>query len=131
MSSKVTLITYQTTFQGFYDLEKNEYQKKQMLNVAIPNNLKIFGDIETYQLALESQVSDLLIKMDPLVIKWFTLKQQIEFIEKFKKGEIQNEKEIAETEIATEEKTSQKQLEFPFAGGEHQQGTDGNDGSKS
>lgn len=102
-----THIVYEINWEGvFYDLEKNEFQKQQMLTKAIPNNIKIHGNVDTYLLALESQVAMLQLQIDPLVRKWFTLTQQINFIEKYKRGEFQNEKvketnEVTQTEIPT------------------------------
>lgn len=96
-----TPILYKTEIQGFYDLEKNNYQRNQMLKVAIPGNILVHGSIENYLQALESQVSEQEFLFQPKVVRWWILKQQIKFIKKYLKGEIKDEKEI-QAEIKAE-----------------------------
>ena len=89
MTGKTTIVPYVTYMNGWYDLENNPYQRQQMLNHAIPNNLKIFGgELDTYIEALRMQVTELELKINPMVLKHFVLTKQIEFLEKVKKGEI-------------------------------------------
>lgn len=98
-----TRIDYTTTLDGWYDLENNPYQRHQMLNHAIPNNIKIFGDLNVYIEALKSKRLEAQLKVNPLLVQWFTFDQQIKFLEKVQKGEIKNEKEINQEKIQHQE----------------------------
>jgi hypothetical protein len=108
----ITPITYRTQIAGFYNLVENTFQREKMLCEAIPNNLQMFqGDIDKYVAALWSQVQQLELKINPLVVKHFTLVQQIDFIERFKRGEIKDEitqicKDQPQTEIPTSSETT-------------------------
>lgn len=97
-----TLIEYKTVLRGWhYDLFNNPFQKSQMLNVAIPNNIKVYGDIDTYQNALETQIANLQMFLDPKIQKWFTLTKQVEFIKAYKEGAFKNEEIKADQESVT------------------------------
>ena len=84
-------INYQCFWENDYDLENDELLKAIMLEEHIPKNVNLCGSIDEFVRRLEAQAKIIESRINPKVIKWFTLKQQIKFIKKYQKGEFAND----------------------------------------
>ena len=89
---KKTTIVYETELDCWYDLEENAYQRMQMIGKA-QRMAERFGSIEAFRKRLDDEMQSIRLMLNQKVAKWFTLKKQIEFIDKMISGEIKTSDE--------------------------------------
>lgn len=84
-----TQVIYQTTLgQGInYDLENDSFRRAKMFE-KIKNNLPQFKNISAFRDRVEQEMFELELSFQRKVQKWFTLKKQVEFLDKVISGEL-------------------------------------------
>ena len=84
---KVTPIIYETWLPMEFDLEAQEFRKAKMFE-KIQANIKTFKTVENLRDHIFQEMVELELNFKSKVQKWFTLKKQVEFLDKVSRDEI-------------------------------------------
>lgn len=82
-----TRIVYETELDMQYDLQGNAYQREQMLGKCQRMAIK-FGSMAAFRKRLEDKAEILRLVIKPKIEGWWSLQQQIAFVDKVMAGEI-------------------------------------------
>lgn len=89
---QVTRIFYETQMSVDYDLVNNSWQCSQMLQKTARMSLK-FGGVKQFQKRILDEIEGMRFSLNQMVVKWYTLQKQVEFLERVLSGEISLPKE--------------------------------------